>query len=144
MVKDENGESAFRESPDYDLAVTGMHVDVLGRQGAEFGWFPDDSVFDLARIERKGIVGGDGVFVLGFPMGFAGTLRKYAIVRGGVLARVDQELVDEEKCVPDPLPRVSGEQWRPGAILRPEVASVQGTTALGRSVLIGVVSEYVA
>jgi hypothetical protein len=76
-MKDADGNPLFLESPDYDVAVTGLDASVLEAAGVEYGWLPDDSLLDLAGLENEGVTGGDGVFVLGFPMGLAGKERMY-------------------------------------------------------------------
>jgi hypothetical protein len=39
----------------------------------------------------------DGVFVLGFPMGLAGTQRNYVVVRQGAIARIGEMLDNASK-----------------------------------------------
>jgi S1-C subfamily serine protease len=52
------------------------------------GFFSDEMI-------DAGVGPGDEIFVCGFPMGLTGRERKYSIVRGGIVARLDEELIND-------------------------------------------------
>ncbi len=64
-------------------------------QGVEFSFFGPGDMASVAQMKQFGIEAGDQVFVLGFPMGMSGVERKYVIARGGVIARIDEEILKE-------------------------------------------------
>ena len=83
---------------------------------------------------------GDGVFVLGFPLGLAGGERNYVIARQGIVARTKKE--GEHTFLIDAFvfPGNSG-----GPVLsKPEGAAISGTGFNTNSSLIGMVSSYLA
>lgn len=91
----EDGDHLFHISAKYDIAVTPVPSNALREAGADFTPIPEVAMLDFAGLEAKQIAGGDAVFTLGFPMGLAGDEKKYAIVRGGVVARLDREVVEK-------------------------------------------------
>jgi len=94
LLKSEDDAHLFRISDKYDVAVTRFPGHTLRESGAEFTPIPEQAMLDFAGLEATRIAGGETVFTLGFPMGLAGSERKYAIVRGGVVARLDREIVE--------------------------------------------------
>ena len=87
-LKDENGDALWHRHSDAqcDLAAVSLNPEALKAEGAEFGFFSSDKIWAYqAEMEATGIAAGDGVFVLGFPLGLAGTEKSYVIVRGGTL-----------------------------------------------------------
>jgi hypothetical protein len=95
VLKLENEDDLFRASERYDIAVTPFPGDAVRKAGADFTPIPEVAMLDFDGLKSKHIAGGDTVFTLGFPMGLAGDERKYAIVRAGVVARLDQEIVEK-------------------------------------------------
>jgi hypothetical protein len=87
---------------------------------------------------------GDGVFVLGFPMGMSGLLRNYVIVRQGSVARI-AELMDgaADYFLIDSL-IYPGNSGGP-VMLRPEgiFSSIEGANTNNNAYLIGIVIEYI-
>jgi hypothetical protein len=140
-VKDDNGDQAFMISEHFDLAVIGINAPALNESGAEFSAIPQKAFLDLVGIEDADVSGGEGVFVLGFPMGITGTERKYAIVRGGVIARLDREIIEETGGYLIDCAVFPGNSGGP-VILRPELMTIEGTPGRDRSFLIGIVSAY--
>lgn len=130
-------------NPEVDVAVIPINVTLLEEHGIQYKYFQlDQNVMTRATAEKEGLSEGDGIFVLGFPMGISGQSRNYVVVRQGVLARVrDWIQVGEGTLLIDSmvLPGNSG-----GPVLtRPEINKITGTQAISRSALIGIVSGYI-
>jgi S1-C subfamily serine protease len=127
------------KDPLVDIAVLPVNGPALVSLGIEFYFFQDDSDVFLAKdFASEGITTGDGVFVLGYPLGLRGGPRNRVIVRHGIIARVDEELLKQHYYFIDAsaFPGNSG-----GPVLhRPEVVAIQGTKANSRSALVGVIS----
>jgi hypothetical protein len=137
----EEGETDFRLHPRFDVAVSGINGQMLTEAGAEFDAIPSRAFLDMAGMAEKEVSGGDSVFVLGFPMGIAGAEKKYAVVRGGVIARVDEHIVQETDSFLVDCQVFPGNSGGP-VVLAPEAISVTGQPR-GRVYLVGIVAGYV-
>ena len=85
---------------------------------------------------------GDDIYVLGFPMGLAGTSKKYAVVRAGVIARLDEEVLEEEKAFWIDAAVYPGNSGGP-VVLRPVFGGIEGTKTIGAAYVMGIVSSYI-
>ena len=141
-VKNEHGADVFALNEQFDIAVCGLDAQALRDGGAVFSVLPDHAFLDISGIDALGVAGGDDVFVLGFPMGLAGTERKYAVVRSGVIARVDQEVVRETGSFLIDCAVYPGNSGGP-VILRPEPVSLSGLEPRTKVHVVGIVSGYV-
>jgi len=89
-----------------------------------------------------GITQGDEIYILGFPMGLAGEERKYAIARSGIIARLDDEIIDTTYSFLVDSSVFPGNSGGP-VILKPAITSIEGTTPVNRAYLLGVVKGYI-
>jgi Trypsin-like peptidase domain len=140
-VTDEDGNDQFFISKKFDVAAVGLNAVALRDAGAEFDVIPERALLDLTGLEEAKVTGGESIFVLGFPMGITGTQRKYAIVRGGVVARVDRDIVEETGGFLIDCPVFPGNSGGP-VVLKPEAFILEGTPARDRTHVIGIVSSY--
>lgn len=92
--------------------------------------------------EWGNITEGLGVFLLGFPLGLIGSQRNYAVVRGGVIARIQDYTKGEGSTFLIDAPAFPGNSGGP-VILRIETSAVGGTKPISRALLIGMISHYV-
>jgi len=113
----------------------------LGRRsGADVLNFGDDHT--PTREEWQHVTEGNGVFVLGFPMGLVGEQRNYPIVRNGVIARIqDWHRRDAQSFLVDST-AFPGNSGGP-VLLQPEAMGLEGTESIQRSLLLGIVSTYI-
>jgi S1-C subfamily serine protease len=134
----------FHPNPSVDIAVIPINPQFLRDQGARFMVFRSDlDALSKAKAKEKDLSEGDGVFVLGFPMGLVGQREDYVIVRAGVIARV-RDVLDS----PGPGSFLIDSFIFPGSsggpvILRPEMVSITGHPAIGNAYLVGVVNSYI-
>jgi hypothetical protein len=142
VMEHEDGSPAFSVSEHFDLAICPINAETMRDAGADFSVLPERAHLDLQGIQSLEIVGGDAVFTLGFPMGIAGTEKKYAIVRSGVVARVDREIVDETGCFLIDCPVFPGNSGGP-VVLRPEALALGNQPPRKKVHVIGIVSGYV-
>jgi hypothetical protein len=132
----------FHPSPDVDLAAIPMPIDLLRSLKLEAGFFASDQhVFTKSQMVEAGVSAGDGIFILGFPMGLSGQLRNYAIVRQGAIARMSEYLDGASKWFLVDSFVFPGNSGGP-VILKPEITSITGTKSNGKAALIGVVQGY--
>ena len=132
-----------KEPHPIDLAVVAVHANQLQAEGIEFAIFKSDKdVLTLQVARDAGVTEGDGVFALGFPMGLVGKERNYVIVRQGAIARIRDAFARVSNDILVDISVFPGNSGGP-LIMRPEVTAIQGTNALSRSMLIGVVASYI-
>jgi S1-C subfamily serine protease len=128
---------------DVDVVVIPVNVNLLREHRIKFTWFQsDDHALTSAAARDLGISEGDGVFVLGFPMGLVGGDRNFVIVRQGTIARIRDTLAGGTKeCLVD-VSVFPGNSGGP-VVTRPEFAAIQGTKPQYASYLLGIVKSYI-
>lgn len=128
--------------PEADVAVLRINAERLNADGIEYSWFRgDDHTFTFDQARAGQISEGDGIFVLGFPLGQAGDERNYVIVRQGIIARFQHWLKGHSRTFMIDASIFPGNSGGP-VLLKPEIASIEGTKANDRCGLIGMVSSY--
>jgi hypothetical protein len=109
-----------------------------------YGYTMDMNLMDSTEyMEYFGHEGGS-VYMIGFPLPQM-TVGKYSntpICRGGCVARMDPEIMKEDKKFIIDIQNFPGNSGSP-IIARPELASVEGTKPLNRAVVIGIVNSYI-
>ena len=96
-------------------------------------------IFLSKNFKNLGVSTGDGIFVLGFPNGIRGKTKNYVIVKKGIIARYDEELLKEAHFFIDSS-AYPGNSGGP-IIYKPELVAIQNTKFISRSALIGIISE---
>ena len=138
-----DGSALWTLHPDEaDVAVIPIATSVLKEQSIEFAVFQRDrNALSREQAREGGLGEGNGVFVLGFPLGLVGSQRNYVIARQGIIARI-QDWLDEEAdhflIDASVFPGNSG-----GPVLtKPESIRINETQSFMRCCLIGMVSSY--
>ena len=141
-LNDENGPIWIgNPSPDIDVAAFFINPKVLEKDTAAFSFFAlDDHAIGIAEMKVIGVSEGDAVFVLGFPMGIVSTQTMYVIARAGFIARVRDVLNSHEPAMLIDANIFPGNSGGP-VVIRPEISSIEGTQAIGRAALIGIVKS---
>jgi S1-C subfamily serine protease len=128
--------------PSVDLAVIQLNAPKLVADKLEFKTFTRDNLATREVISAAGLAVGDGVFVLGFPMGVAGEAKNYVVAKQGIIARLSS--------TPDPHKTTEylidalifpGNSGGP-VVTRIEAASITGTKSVMNSYLLGVVYQF--
>ncbi|HMK28312.1 MAG TPA: serine protease [Terriglobales bacterium] len=145
-LKDTQGAPTWHmhPNPNVDIAIVAINVDFLKSEGARFDYFRSD-LDALSRNHAKeiGLSEGDGVYVLGFPMGLISSEQYYVIVRQGVIARV-RDYLDSPSVTSFLIDAFvfPGSSGGPVA-LKPELVSIEGSKpAIERAYLLGVAKGY--
>jgi len=142
---EKNGESIWvgHPSDDIDIAAFFVNPNILRNDGAEFACFLlDEHVMTIEGMKDEGVSEGDGVFVLGFPMGIVAPQRKNVIARTGAIARIRDVLDGNQSSFLIDANIFPGNSGGP-VIIRPEFTSIKDTKAINRAALIGIVKSYV-
>lgn len=129
--------------PEVDAAAIPINVNLLKEEGIEFSFFcSDQHVMTHALVTSEGLSEGDGLFVLGFPLGDVGGARNYVIVRHGVIARVRDMLAGASDWILVDATVFPGNSGGP-VIIQPDAVAITGTKSQNRAMLLGMVSGYV-
>jgi trypsin-like peptidase len=125
-----------------DVGVIPLNVRLLKEANIQFAFFASDKhVLTHKDAANVGLAEGDGVFVLGFPMGNVGAERNYVVVRQGVIARIRDSLSGAVKQFLVDATVFPGNSGGP-VVTRPELAAISGTQPVHRCSLIGLVAGY--
>jgi len=138
-----NGKKLWAQHSKADVAAFFINVNALEKDGRNFSFFRSDvDAFRKSKLKEIGMTEGDGIFLLGFPMGYVDPKRQYAICRNGAVARI-RDLLDghSEEFLVDALV-FPGNSGGP-ALSKPELAHIHGTTANSRCALIGIIQSYI-
>jgi hypothetical protein len=126
-----------------DVAAISVPVNLLREQQTLFAYFRSDQhIAGKEKLRQNELTEGDRVFVLGFPMGLVDPARQYVICRGGVIARIRDYLEDKANDFLVDATVFPGNSGGP-VILCPSALAIQGTKAIEKAELIGVVKSYV-
>ena len=141
-VKLEDASWTVHPDPEADVAVLRISPERIKADGIEYFFFGgDEHALTLEQARANEVSEGDGVFVLGFPLGEAGNERNYVIVRQGIIARSQHWLKGNARTFLIDASIFPGNSGGP-VLLKPELASIRGTKANNRCSLIGMVSAY--
>lgn len=141
-LKDEKGNDLWISHPDplIDISVVHVNAQWLQEQNLQRFFFANDKhVADKAKLREIGISVGDGVFVLGFPMGLTGLgQRSYVIARSGAIARISDVLDGAATTFLIDALIFPGNSGGP-VVSAPTISAIEGTKAQDHAYLIGVV-----
>lgn len=125
-----------------DIAVIKINHNELKNRGIQATFFQsDEHVLRKQDCIDYEIMEGNGVFLLGFPLGLVGGEKNYVLVRGGEIARIRDCLDDKSLTFLVNIPNFPGNSGGP-LITKPEVVHIHGTKSYGNASLIGIISAY--
>ncbi len=123
-----------------DVAVLPVLVANIKAAGAQVSLLPSDiGCWTLTQMQRVGVLEGDGVFVLGFPLGLVDDVIPAPIVRAGVVARIRDTYADPVRAPLIETAAFPGSSGGP-VFIRPEVTSIPDTRAVQESRCIGLIT----
>lgn len=141
IIKGEKKWLAHKDSK-VDLAMLTISHQFLNEQNIEWIFYPEDIIAYQKDFENIGISLGDGVFILGFPMGLSGNQQNYVLVKSGIISRVDKEIIEQTKCFLIDASIFPGNSGGP-ILLKPDISSIQNTKAVNSVYVLGAVSGYI-
>lgn len=141
-VMSDDDEPLWKGHEKFDVAVLPVNLQPAREAGNQHSFVAEgEHTFSLGDMEDKGVSVGDGVFVLGFPMGLSGAEKKRTIVRSGGIARLDAEVIEEVGGFLIDATIFPGNSGGP-VFNVPSPITIQGTKAVSSCCLIGIVQSY--
>ena len=137
----DDGRQVWVCHPTFDVAVTVLPIVPLQEAGTDLRMITEENILGFDKMIELGVAVGDEVFAMGFPMGLAGKEKKYAIVRSGIVARLDEEVVRETLGYLIDSSIFPGNSGGP-VVLKPAMSSIEGTPAIATAYVIGMVRSY--
>lgn len=138
-----NGKEAWiRHSKDQvDLGAIFVNAKMLQSQNMRFTFFRrDKDAYTISQMKEEGVTEGDGVYVLGYPMGMVDVQFQSVICRGGYIARLQDVLHAGAGSFLVDVAVFPGNSGGP-VVLRPEITSIVGTKPTREARLVGVVQS---
>lgn len=129
--------------PSIDVAVTEINYQILVDHGMKSNFFKSDQAADIKELKNRGSSEGDGIFVLGFPMGMVSENRNYVFVRSGIISRINDLFENRSSDFIIDALIFPGNSGGP-VISKPEIGGIQGTGFSTYSSLIGIVKSYIS
>jgi S1-C subfamily serine protease len=117
-----------------DVTVIAVDIDILRKKAFGVTFFADDEMAaDVSKLRNLQVAAGDGVFVLGFPMGLVEDWRNAVIIKSGIIARIEDVLISRSDAFLIDALVFPGNSGGP-IVLRPEITSISGTLRWSRFV----------
>jgi hypothetical protein len=139
-----NGKPIWVAHPDDDVDIVALWINAgfLDTDSRRYSFFAEDTaVIDSSMLTASPISEGDGVFILGYPMGMVGD-RHYVICRSGSIGRIrhvkegsGKEILLDGLVFP-------GNSGGP-VITKPELVAIQGQEPFKSAHLLGIVTSYI-
>lgn len=139
-----NGEAKWlaHQNENIDLAMLTIDPEILNNNNVDWVFLNEEMFAYPENFNDIGIEQGDGIFFAGFPLGISGIERNYAIVRYGIISRIDQEIIDLTHNFIIDASVYPGNSGGP-VFLKPELSCLDGTKAISSVYLLGVISGYI-
>jgi len=125
-----------------DLALLNVSPKILQEHQVDYFFFNEEMFAYYRDFKKIGIEVGDGVYILGFPLGIAGKAQNFPCVKWGIISRIDEEVIKKDKSFWVDSSIFPGNSGGP-VVLRPTPHSLTGTKAVSQVYLLGVVSSYI-
>ena len=123
-----------------DVAVFGLSTVQFKQAGVDEAYIFSENCWTMSQMREKGVSEGDGVFVLGYPLGAMSRGRQRAIARAGIIARIRDAYESAPNDFLIDAHIFEGNSGGP-VITRPEFSHIQGTQSNNLCMVIGIVSH---
>lgn len=141
----ENGKSIaqYHKNPNIDIAVIPLNGSYIVKNGLDFSAFDiDEHAMTSQELRDNGVDEGTLIHMLGFPLGLVNNKSGEPLCRLGCVARMNTEQINESGNILVDIQNFPGNSGSP-IITRSELVSIEGTTCLSSSVLLGIVHSYI-
>jgi len=126
-----------------DIAVLPLNGKFIVDNNIDFAAFDiDEHAMTSDKLRQEGVDEGTLIHMLGFPMGLVNINDNLPICRLGCVARISEAQIQESYNILADIQNFPGNSGSP-IVTRPELVSIEGTKALNKSVLVGIVHSYI-
>lgn len=126
-----------------DVAVLPLNGSYIMSNNLEFPAVNiDENAMTSYELRNAGANEGSILYMLGFPMGLVNEHSSEPICRMGCVARISETQITEQQSILIDIQNFPGNSGSP-IFTKPEFVSIEGTPALGKSVLLGIVHSYI-
>ena len=122
---------------DVDVAVVQIPYETLDMITVNSKWYSESLIATTDRMKELKVRTGDEIYVLGFPLGIVGRDKNFPIVRSGVIARFDDDILKNHHYYVD-VAIYGGNSGGP-VILKPRYLGTEDSPAINISYVIGVI-----
>lgn len=129
--------------PDIDIAVLPLVANYITENNLQFPCMDiDKNALTISEFRAAGLDEGSLVHMLGFPMGLVNAESQMPICRLGCVARMSDAQIREDHNIIVDIQNFPGNSGSP-IVTRPELVRLNGTTAMNRCMLLGIVHSYI-
>lgn len=139
------GKLLYAEHPSDDIDIAAVLINgsvYVENQFVCSGFDLDKNTLTSSEHRENGVAAGTLVHMLGFPMGLVNTDSMTPICRLGCVARMDANQVSETHNILVDIQNFPGNSGSP-IITRPEIVSIEGTKAVKKALLLGIIHSYI-
>lgn len=131
----------FHPKERFDIAVAPMSYRTIQSAGAKMNVIhAKHGCWLLHEMRDTGVSEGDGIYLVGFPLGLVEDSHPRPIVRGGTIARIRDAYEDPRRTVLIDVNLFPGGSGGP-VFVRPDVSSVGGTKSIKESRCLGLMTR---
>lgn len=143
LVENGNVIYSIHPNPDIDIMAVFLNGNYFVRNRLFTGYIDiDKNAMSSEELRNHGVSEGNLVYMLGYPMGLVNVNSKSPICRMGCIARMTEEQIDESNNILVDIQNFPGNSGSP-VVSKPEIISLEGTSNLPQSVLIGIIHSYI-
>lgn len=138
-----NGRLYWGQHARADVGAFFINGQELARNNLIFHIFRSNlDAYRISKLKSEQVTEGDGLFLLGFPLGIVALEGHNVICRGGNIARIQDLLNGTEEVFLADAAVFPGNSGGP-VLLKPDAIAIQGTKAHTQAALVGLVQAYV-
>jgi len=142
--KDGSTSVLYHQNPNIDIAVIALDAKIINDNNLLFPSFDiDTAAMDSKELRENGVDEGTLIHMLGFPMRLVNVDSGLPICRLGCIARMSEAQIEENHNILVDIQNFPGNSGSP-VVIRPEQISIEGTKALDRCVLAGIIHSYIS
>lgn len=144
-LKNQDGSPNYvvHDMKDVDIAVVQLNTQFINDNNLDFCCFNIDTTsMTSEELRTSGADVGTIVYMLGFPLGLVNVSSNLPVCRMGCISRMSETQLKEQHNILVDIQNFPGNSGSP-IIIRPEITHLEGTPALGKSVLAGIVHGYI-
>ena len=126
-----------------DIAVIPMNQNILNENTYELSFYDiDENAITSKELFKNEMTEGSLIYMLGYPFGLKDKYSLKPIVKLGSIARMSEELINNEHIIVADIHNFPGNSGSP-IFIRPEIMSLVNSKTIERTALIGIITNYI-